>query len=56
MFRRLHSLPTAAPRSQPYINSNSQADAKADYRIRSTNIIPVPQKSALDYKSALVFR
>ena len=43
-LRRLRSLPTAAPRSQAYINSNSQADAKADYRIRSTNIIPVPQK------------
>ena len=55
-LRRLRTLPTAAPRSQPYINSNFQADAKADYRIRSTNIIPVLQKSALDYKSALVFR
>ena len=43
-LRRLRSLPTAAPRRQPYINSNSQADAKSDYRIRSTNINTCPSK------------
>ena len=48
---------TAAPRTPPSVKSKPEATAKAEYRLRSTNPIPAHQaKSALDYKSALVFR
>ena len=48
---------TAAPCTPPSVKSKPEATAKADYRLRSTNPIPAHQpKSALDYKSALLFR
>ncbi|NMW21779.1 MAG: hypothetical protein HKK67_09140 [Chlorobiaceae bacterium] len=56
-LRRLRGLPTAAPCTPPSVKSKPEATAKADYRLRSTNPIPAHQpKSALNYKSALVFR